>query len=515
MSAGRTALVTGSVERAGVRPIAARTLGLAALFLSFVACSQPEPARTELPGALKARGPSLVVPEEFAGVWETFTGDLDGIVRRRVLRVLVTHSSTHYYVDRGRQGGIVYEMFRLFERDLNERFQTGSLPIDVLFIPVERDRLLPALVEGHGDVAAASLTVTDARRELVDFSLPIARNVAEVVVSGPGAPEVKSVEDLSGQRIHVRPSSSYAESLEALNASFQLRGLEPVEVVPVDERLETEDVLEMVNAGVYSYTVVDDYLAAFWSQALGDIQVHADVTVGTGRNIAWALRKDRPKLKVVVDEFIRGHRAGTLLGNVILNRYLSRADRVTNPANEADMERFRSLVSLFEKYGEKYRLEWLLLVAQAYQESGLDQSKRSPRGAIGLMQVLPSTASDPNVDIVDIHLEESNIEAGAKYLRFILDRYFQDEEMDEFDRHLFALAAYNAGPARVSALRREASRIGLDPNRWLGNVEVVAARRVGREPVEYVSNIIKYYFAYRLLTERELGRDAALQAAEA
>jgi len=322
------------------------------------------------------------------------------------------------------------------------------------------------------------------------------------------------VEDLSGRKVHVRASSSYAESLEALNAVFRERGLDPVEVVPVDERLETEDVLEMVNAGVFSITVVDDYLARLWAKVLDKVEVHADVTVGSGRNIAWALRRNSPKLKSVVDEFLRGHRAGTLTGNVILNRYLTRPDRISNPAGKEDLERFRSMVGLFEKYGEQYHLEWLFLVAQAYQESGLDNSKRSPRGAVGVMQLLPSTAADPNVNVPDVHLLERNVEAGAKYLRFILDRYFESAEMDDFNRHLFALAAYNAGPARVAALRREAAQVGLDPNRWLDNVEVVAARRVGREPVQYVANIVKYYFAYRLVTERQLGRSAARKAAE-
>jgi ABC-type amino acid transport substrate-binding protein len=292
-----------------------------AVLRASVACSRPEEPPGELtadhvgealggvPYRGKQQGPSLIVPDEFADAWETWTGDLDGMVKRRVLRVLVIHSSTHYYVDRGRQGGIVYEMFRLFEKDLNRRFQTGALSIDVLFIPVERDRLIPALLEGHGDIAAAALTVTAARLKLVDFSLPVARGVEEVVVSGPSVTGLSRVEDLSGRKVHVRPSSSYAESLEALNATLREQGLDPVEVVPVDERLETEDVLDMVNAGVFGITVVDDYLANLWSQALDGIKVHRDIAVGSGRSIAWALRPDSPKLKAVVDEFIRGHRA--------------------------------------------------------------------------------------------------------------------------------------------------------------------------------------------------------------
>ena len=325
---------------------------------------------------------------------------------------------------------------------------------------------------------------------------------------------MKTLDDLSGLSVYVRLSSSYAESLEALNADFRERGLEQVTVVPVDERLEDEDVLDMVNAGVFPISVVDDYYADLWARVLDDLRVHRDVAVGVGGDIAWAIRPGSPRLKGFLDQFLRTHRAGTLTGNVILNRYLREARKITNPVGDEEMERFRSMVGLFEKYGEQYDLNWLLLVAQAYQESGLDQSRRSPRGAVGVMQLLPSTARDPNVGIADIETLENNIHAGARYLRFILDRYFGDEGIDEYERHLFAFAAYNAGPARVAGLRRRAAQAGLDPNRWMDNVEVVAARELGREPVEYVANIVKYYFAYRLVAERSLDQDAARSAAE-
>jgi membrane-bound lytic murein transglycosylase MltF len=386
--------------------------------------------------------------------------------------------------------------------------------IDVLFMPTTRDRLIPALLEGQGDIIAANLTITEGRQRLVDFSAPVRRGIEEVVVTGPGAPEVGMLDDLSGQRVYVRLSSSYAESLDTLNAEFQARGREPVTVVPVDERLEDEDVLDMVNAGVFPIGVVDDYYADLWARVLGDLKVHRQVTLGSGGDLAWAIRPDSPRLKGFLDDFLRTHRAGTLTGNVILNRYLRKARRITNPVGEKDIARFRSMVGLFEKYGEQYELNWLLLVAQAYQESGLDQSRRSPRGAVGVMQLLPSTALDPNVNVPDIETLESNIHAGARYLRFILDRYFSSEDLDEFNRHLFAFAAYNAGPGRVAALRRQAAQLGLDPNQWMDNVEVVAAREVGREPVEYVANIVKYYFAYRLVAERSLDQHAARQAAQ-
>jgi membrane-bound lytic murein transglycosylase MltF len=437
------------------------------------------------------------------------TDDLDEMVRRRVLRMLVTYSSTSFFVDRGRQGGLAYDAGRLLEDELNRRFKTGPRRMHVVMVPVARDRLLPALLEGRGDLAAANLTITEERRSRAAFSAPVVSGVREVVVTGPGAPSVTRLEDLAGREVHVRASSSFAESLAGLNRRFAREGLEPVRVVPVDERLETEDVLEMVNAGLYPVTVADDYLARLWAQVFTGLRVHEAFAVREGGEIGWAIRRENPKLKALVDEFVRKNRVGTKMGNIISRRYLGSADRITSPDNERDMARFRSMVDLFRKYGERYEFDHLMVMAQAYQESGLDQSRRSRAGAIGVMQVLPSTARDPNVAVRDIHLLENNVHAGVKYLRFVVDRYFSGEGLDPVNRQLFAFASYNAGPARVAGLREKARRAGLDPDRWFGNVEVIAAREIGRETVQYVANIFKYYLAYRMVTERAREKAAA------
>jgi len=496
------------------------------LVLATTACSRAETPGPEapppdaalaagqgaaVPGAPPSQAgpeePSLVAPEKFAERWTPWKGDLDGIVERRNLRMLVTTNATNYYVDLGKQGGITYELGHLLEKELNRRFKKGNLHLDVIFLPVTRDQLLPALVEGRGDIAAASLTITEARLEQVDFSDPLTRGgVKEIVVTGPGAPPVARVEDLSGQKVHVRTSSNYFESLQVLNANFAKEGLDPVEIVPVDERLETEDVLEMVNAGVYPITIADDFLVDLWGRVLKSIQPHPEVTVKTGTQLGWAMRKGSPKLKGLVNEFVRKNRQGTLIGNMLMNRYLKNAAWIKNPGNQRDAERFRSMVELFRKYGDQYDLDYLMVTAQAYQESGLDQSVRSGAGAIGVMQLLPSTARDKNVGIPDIEVLENNIHAGVKYLRFIMDRYYKDAPMDNVDRHLFAFASYNAGPARIAGLRKKAKQMGLDPNKWRGHVEVVAAREIGRETVTYVANILKYYLAYRLVEKRQLER---------
>ena len=213
--------------------------------------------------------------------------------------------------------------------------------------------------------------------------------------------------------------------------------------------------------------------------------------------MAWAIRKDSPQLKAALDEFATDHRQGTLLGNIALRRYLSDIEYVANPTEGEAQSRFNRALPVFQEYAGEYDFDPLLLLALGYQESGLDQTVMSGVGAIGIMQLMPSTAADPSVGIPDISTMEDNVHAGTKYLRFLLDRYFSDEPLNELDKHLFAFAAYNAGAGRVARLRAEALELGLDPNRWFRNVEHVAARRIGRETVQYVSNIYKYYLTYR------------------
>jgi len=245
-------------------------------------------------------------------------------------------------------------------------------------------------------------------------------------------------------------------------------------------------------------TIVDSHKAQFWAGIFKNIKVHDDITVNADGKIAWAIRKDSPKLIAIINEFVKDHKVGTLHGNILFKRYLEENKWVRESLVEEHRKRLESKIELFKKYGEKYNFDWLKLAALGYQESHLDQSKKSSTGAIGIMQVLPSTAEDKNVDIKNIDKLENNIHAGTKYLRFIKDRYFSDESISNKNQDLFSLAAYNAGPARIAKLRKEAADSGLDSNVWFANVEVIAAKRIGRETVQYVSNIYKYYIAYRL-----------------
>ena len=441
-------------------------------------------------------------------------GDLDAMTRLGRIRVLVAHSKTFYFVDRGRQHGITYDALQAFARHVNAKLGRTTEKVQVVIIPVPRDQLISGLLSGRGDIAAANLTITSGREKQVDFSEPFLTGVSELVVTGPSAPPLQSLDDLAGKEIHVRPSSSYFESLGRLNATFRQTGKPEIRVRPADATLEDEDLLEMVNTGLLPMAIVDSHKAQFWAQVFDDIRVRTDLAVNTGGEIAWAMRKGSPKLRQMIDGFVQTSRQGTLLGNILDKKYLRNTTYVKNSTSEAELRKFQRMVGIFKQYAGQYRFDYLMIIAQGYQESQLDQERRSKTGAIGVMQVLPKTARDPAVGIPDVTKLDNNIHAGVKYLRFMTDRYFDEPEVDAVNRMLFAFAAYNAGPGAVGRLRKQAAREGLNPNVWFGNVEHVAAEVIGRETVQYVSHIYKYYLAYRLVEEIAQEHDAALRAAE-
>jgi membrane-bound lytic murein transglycosylase MltF len=408
-------------------------------------------------------------------------------------------------VDKGREVGITCEYARAFEKQLNEKLGNKLIGVHVVLIPVARDQLIPRLLAGQGDIAAAELTITPERKKQVDFSDPFATGITEVLVTGPEAPAVASLDELSGKEVYVRLSSSYAEHLKALNRRFKAEGKVPVIITPAPEVLEDGDILEMVNAGLVPATVVDSFIADLYTQVFPNLRKNSDIASPPG-DIAWAFRKNSPKLAEAVNTFVARNKQGSLAGNVLINKYLKTTKWVRNARGQDDMKRFGSMVDFFKKYGDRYSLPWLLMAAQGYQESQLDQTKRSHVGAIGVMQVMPATARDKAVNIPDIEKLENNIHAGIKYNRWVIDNFYEDPGITPINRNLLAFASYNAGPGKIASLRKQAAAEGLDPNVWFNNVELIAAKRIGRETVQYVSNIYKYYLAYQLATQQQAAR---------
>ena len=435
-----------------------------------------------------------------------FTGDFDQMLERRVIRVLIPYSRTLYFVDKGHERGITADLLRDFERQLNSRYakQLGKRPLTLVLIPTPRDKLLSGLVEGRGDIAAGNITATEERLKLVDFVAPAdARPVRELVVTGPASPPLAVLDDLSGKTVHVRRSTSYYESLAALNARFAKEGKAPVQLVELPPALEDEDKLEMLAAGLLQIVVVDDWLALMWARVLPKIKVREDLVLRAGGHTGWALRKGSPKLAEAVTGFYRAAKKQGLIESRLV-RYQKRIRQISNNTSGAEWKRFQATLRLFEKYGARYDFDPLMLAAQGYQESKLRQDARSPVGAIGVMQVMPATGEELGVG--DITQLEPNIHAGAKYMDRLMTRYFPGAHFTEQERTLFAFASYNAGPGNIAKARTAAAKRGLDPDKWFDNVEIVVARRIGMETTTYVRNIYKYYVAYKLSVEAQQAR---------
>jgi membrane-bound lytic murein transglycosylase MltF len=438
-------------------------------------------------------------------------GDLDTMVERRVIRVLTVYGPGRYFLEEGPQGS-VQEYANKLQQVVNKAYKTGLLTVQVAVIPVSRDQLFPALEAGYGDIVMAGTTITESRKAAIDFTNPVSKPLKEILITGPSAPPINRLEDLSGKTVYVRVSSSYAESVRRLSKRLTDEGKAGIRIEAIDESLEDEDLIEMVNAGLLPWAIVDSYKPQMWREVFTRVSVREDLVLREGARLAWAIRQDSPRLKQFLNTFLKDNREGTLFGNIIRNRYIRDFDWAENAAGAEELSRYRALSALFRKYGTDYGMDPTLLAAQGFQESRLDQSVRSHVGAIGVMQLLPSTAEDKNVAIPNIHELEPNIEAGAKYMAFLKGRYFSGPELDELNGSLLALASYNAGPGRIRRLRRVAEERGYDPNKWFDNVEVIVAEQIGRETVQYVGNIFKYYLTYRWINTADAERAAARRA---
>ncbi len=428
-----------------------------------------------------------------------WTGDFDKMLERRIIRVYAPYSRSLYFIDKGRERGLGAELVRDFERWVNQKYakELGKRPVTVYIVAATRDKLLTDLNDGLADIAIGNLTVTEERLKVVDFVAPDEKLVnVEILVTGPASPAIASVDDLSGKTVHVRKASSYYQSLAALNDRFKKAGKQPVNLVLVPDALEDEDMLEMMNAGLLEAMVVDDWKAKMWAQVLPKIQLHPSIVLREATRKGWAIRKNSPKLAAVLNEVYASWAKKQGVLPYRQQQYMKNIKTLNNPGSDADYKRFQQVVALFEKYGQQYKFDPLMLAAQGYQESTLDQNKKSAVGAVGVMQLMPTTGQALKVG--DISVTESNIHAGAKYMDQLMTQYFKEAKFDEQNRTLFAFASYNAGPGNISRMRKETEKRGLDPDQWFNNVEIVTAEKIGIETTTYVRNIFKYYVSYKL-----------------
>jgi len=473
--------------------------GVLLLLLVASACSQEgEVFGSERAGA-EARAPGLATR-----ALTVDHGDLPELLAQQRLRVLVPFAPPFFFFDQAEPRGITCEMFREYGKFVEEQEGLRSGDLSIVYVPCELGLVVPWLNAGYGDIAAAALTVTPEREAEVAFTDALVEGVSEILVTSSSAPPLGSLDELAGRQVWVTAGSSYTEHLRALSDDLVARDLAAIEVLEAPATLSTEDLFEMVNAGILQWMVSDDYKAELWAGLLTELRPRPDLVVHEGGALAWAVRRDNPELRANLNEFVGQARKGTLLGNVLIKRYFSSTRWIEDPNDAQSAEKLERYAGWMQELGEEYGFDWLRLAAQCFQESGLDPAAKSSSGALGLMQLLPSTAED--MDCEDPYDPEQNLRAGVRYLDWLRTNFFADPGLAEDERMDFILAAYNAGPGNVRKWRKQAPERGLDPDRWRDNVERLALESVGIQPLRYVDNIEKYYVAYSLAQDLRLER---------
>jgi ABC-type amino acid transport substrate-binding protein len=301
--------------------------------------------------------------------YQPWTGDFDGMLQRRFIRVLVSSSKTQYYVVHGVQHGSSYEYFKEFEQWVNLKYppKVKNARFHVVFVPVPRDQMFPRLAAGKGDLAVGALTITPARFKLVDLSDPLVTDVKEIAVTGPRSPVIHSLDDLSGQEVFVRKSSSYWEHLEALNSRLKSPGKASVKLRAAPEDLEDEDLLEMLNAGLIPVVVTNAYLPNLLQKIYTNIRPVPEAVLDDSGQIAWAMRRNSPKLAGVINQFVNTHKQGAAFGNAVIGRYALNPKMLKNAVAPAELRKFQETVSFFQKYAAEYNVDYLLMMAQVFR----------------------------------------------------------------------------------------------------------------------------------------------------
>ena len=423
------------------------------------------------------------------------TADLAEIKKRGSLRVLTRNNGVSYFLHRGTQRGFDYELIKLFALE-------QGLRLDVI-VPADASELLPWLNEGRGDVIAAQLTTTAQRLEHIAFSQPYL-TAQEMLVQPIGEPAIGSLTELAGKTIHVRKSSSYRTTLEAL----QVPGLRIMEAA---EDQETEQLIDMVAAHEISLTVADSNIAAAHMSRGSDVQT--TLVLQDRRAIAYGVRKGNPVLRAALDAFVKKHHRG-LHYNMLKKQYFGQTQSRVRAYDTRAGGALSPYDEIIKERSKQYGLDWRLMAALAYQESRFDPQATSWVGALGLFQVMPTTGKE--MGFTNLQDPDEGAHAGVKYLAKLIDQF--DRQLPFKQRVRFALASYNAGRGHVEDARALAKERGLDPDRWFGNVEKTMlllakpkyARRArhgycrGAEPVKYVSEIQSRYENY-LTVVKDIG----------
>lgn len=418
--------------------------------------------------------------------------DLAEIRGSRVLRVLVNQSRNSSGEVQGQTIGVEYHRLRAFEQYLNGHARDGQ-EISLKIIPKAKDQLLGALQRGEGDLVAPGELLDVQSARAISTSEPIGASVPLLLVGIKGERRYTRLEQLSGKTLALPAGSAAGEAINQINQKLALHKQPPVKVEWVDPSLAVEDVLEMVQGGIFHLTIVEQPIAERWGKILPKLRFDRQVVISEPGKEYWFVRRDASMLRASIDRFLQGYKTPSD-EDVAFLRIYRRLYQVHYPLARADRQRLEKLRPVLQKHAREQGMDWLNLAALAFKESALEPSNRGGGGPTGLMQITPSAAQ--RVGVNNIQSVDSNVQAGAKYLAMIRRKFFASPKLNERERMAFVLAAYNIGPERVQGMRAEARRRGLNPNQWFFQVERIAMEQVGMGPVSYVNSVNKYFLAY-------------------
>ncbi|MGN1393165.1 MAG: transglycosylase SLT domain-containing protein [Succinivibrionaceae bacterium] len=429
-------------------------------------------------------------------------GDLSNIIERQTFRVLVSYDNISFFMNKGKQDGLYIALMREFKQYLRKK-NSKAKNLKIYFIPTHESEMPRLIAQGYGDIAM-SILPTEELEKYVDMSIPEKLWIKEIIVSNKGGRAIKKIEDLSGLQITVRKKSSYYQSLKNINSLLLAKNLPLINILIANEYLTDVDLVRMVSNGDIRNTVINNSKLIVWKRLFKDVNFSDNLPIKVNGSFVWIMRHGSPELFKIINKFLRKYRDGTPMGSPIYARYMRtspsyemRYQRKENEWLGINEDSFTKYTELFKTYGDKFKIDWMLLLAQSYQESTLNPKATSSRGAVGLMQILPSTAKEKYINVDKVEHLDNNVHAGTKYLRYMLDNYFGQNDLAQGEKILFALASYNAGPNRITRYRKEAYEKGLDPNKWFDNVEKIAEQHGAYETVNYVKNISSLYISYQ------------------
>ncbi|MCK0543073.1 transglycosylase SLT domain-containing protein [Pseudomonas syringae pv. aptata] len=418
--------------------------------------------------------------------------DLPAIRSSKVLRVLVNQSRNSSGDVKGQEIGVEYHRLQAFEQYLNSHSRAGQ-KITIKVIPKAKNQLPTALQRGEGDMIAPGelLDVSDAKG--IQASAPIVHDVPLVLVGVRGQRSVRRVDQLSGKTLSLPTGSAADEALHQVNRQLELRKLPLAKIEWVDPSLAVEDVLEMVQAGIYPMTLVEQPIAERWARIMPKLRIERGLTLQTHGDISWFVRDNATQLRASVDDFLKDYKPSAQQDQVFANAYKN-TYKVNNPLVRNNLQRLEQLRPMLQRHADAQGMDWLDLAALAFKESKLDPSAKGSGGATGLLQITPSAAK--SVGVPSIQSADDNIRAGSRYMALIQRKYFSSNRVNERERMAFVMAAYNLGPERVQGMREEARRRGLNPNQWFFQTERVAMEQGGANVVAFVNSVNKYYLAF-------------------